>query len=178
MKRIYSIAILLGLVLSSCNSKPSLQKYFVEKTESNDFIALDLASGILNIDEAQLSIEEKEALASFDKMNILAFKTDETNASRYDAEKAEVLTILNDEKYQELIRFGSGKDGGSIRFVGDDNHIEEFVVFANQKENGFALIRILGKDMNPNSVMTMLSVIKNSNIDMKQLQPLQEMFLK
>lgn len=178
MKRIYSIVVLCSLVLSSCNSKPSLQQYFVEKTESNDFIAFDVAPGILNIDTNRLSVEEKNALASFDKMNILAFKIDTTNASQYDAEKAKVVAILKDEKYQELICFGSGKDGGSIRFVGDDNHIEEFVVFANKKENGFALIRILGKDMDPNSVMTMLSVIKNSDIDMKQLQPLQEIFLK
>jgi hypothetical protein len=41
------------------------------------------------------------------------------------------------------------KEGASVSFVGTDDHIEEFVFFANKEENGFAVVRILGKDMNP-----------------------------
>jgi hypothetical protein len=50
-------------------------------------------------------------------------------------------------------------------------------LFANSKD-GFAVIRVLGTDMNPNSVVTLMSVLKSSNIDMAQLKPLQEMFKK
>ena len=67
----------LGLVcflLLSCNSDPSLQKYFVENTENKDFIVLDVSSTILNVDQTKLSVAQKEALHSFDKMNVLAFK--------------------------------------------------------------------------------------------------------
>jgi hypothetical protein len=49
-------------------------------------------------------------------------------------------------------------------------------LFANSKDAGFAVIRVLGTDMNPNSVVTLMSVLKSSNIDMAQLKPLQEMF--
>jgi hypothetical protein len=178
MKRIYIVAVLCSLFLTSCNNEPTLQKYFVENTENKDFIALDVSPSILNVDKTKLSAEENEALASFDKMNILAFKLNDKNKAQFDAERAKVTAILKNEKYQQLMKFGSGKEGASISFVGDDEHIEEFVLFANKKENGFAVVRILGKDMNPTGIMTMMSVLKSSNIDLEQLKPLQEMLKK
>lgn len=65
-----------------------------------------------------------------------------------------------------------------MSFVGDDEHIDEFVLYANRKDSGFAVIRILGKDMNPTGIMSMLSVLKTSNIDMEQLKPLQQLLSK
>lgn len=178
MKRIYSMAILCSLFLASCNDKPTLQKYFVENTENKNFIALDVSPSILNVDKTKLSAEQNTALESFDKMNILAFKLNDTNKTQFDTERAKVVAILKDEKYQQLMKFGSGKEGASVSFVGDDEHIEEFILFANQKENGFAVVRILGKDMNPTGIMTMMSVLQSSNIDLEQLKPLQEMLKK
>jgi hypothetical protein len=60
-------------------SEPTLQKYFVENTENKDFIALDVSPSILNVDKSKLSAEQNGALESFDKMNVLAFKLNETN---------------------------------------------------------------------------------------------------
>ncbi|MEP6803932.1 MAG: DUF4252 domain-containing protein, partial [Flavobacterium sp.] len=114
----------------------------------------------------------------FDKMNILAFKANATNQAQFETERAKVKAILKDPKYQELMKFGSGKDGASISYVGPDDNIEEFVVFANRKENGFAVVRVLGKNMNPNNIMTLMSVLKQSNINMEQLKPLQELIKK
>lgn len=178
MKRIYIIAVICSLFLTGCNTEPTLQKYFVENTENKNFIALDISPSILNVDKTKLSAEQTEALKSFDKMNILAFKLNDSNKAQFDAERAKVVTILKDEKYQQLMKFGSGKEGASVSFVGDDEHIQEFVLFANQKENGFAVVRILGKDMNPTGIMTMMSVLKSSNIDMEQLKPIVEMLKK
>jgi len=165
-------------VLVSCQSEPTLQKYFVEKSEDKNFVALDVSPSILNLDETKLNAEQKTALAQFDKMNILAFKAAE-NPALYESEKIKVKSLLKEDKYQELMKFGSGSSGGSLSFVGkDDEHIDEFVVFANQKETGFAVIRILGKDMNPTGVMNLLSVLPMSNLDTEQLKPLQDIFQK
>lgn len=120
-------------------------------------------------------MEQNEALKSFDKMNILAFKLDATNKAQFEIERAKVNSILKDVKYQQLMKFGSGKEGASVSFVGTDDHIEEFVLFANKKENGFAVVRVLGKDMNPTNIMTLISVLQHSNIDMEQLKPLQQL---
>jgi hypothetical protein len=178
MKAVYSIALLFSLFLISCNSEPTLQKYFVENTENKNFIALDVSPSILNVDKAKLSLQQNEALQSFEKMNVLAFKLNGTNKAQFELERAKVNLILKDKKYQQLMKFGSGKEGASVSYVGSDEHIEEFVLFANKKETGFAVVRILGKDMNPNNIMTMMSVLKESKVDLEQLKPLQEMFKK
>ncbi|EIA10547.1 DUF4252 domain-containing protein [Flavobacterium frigoris] len=175
MKAIYSISVFLSLFLISCNSEPTLQKYFVENTENKNFIAMDVSPSILNVDESKLSVEQSTALKSFDKMNILAFKLDEKNKGQFETERAKIDGILKDPKYQQLMKFGSGKESASISYVGSDDHIEEFVLFANRKEMGFAVVRVLGKDMNPTNVMTMLSVLKESKIDLEQLKPLQQL---
>lgn len=171
----FTSALLLIMTLVSCNSDPSLQKYFVENTDNKDFIALDVSPSILNIEKTKLSAEQNEALKSFDKMNILAFKANAANQVQFESERAKVKAILKDPKYQQLMSFGSGKDGASISYVGTDDNIEEFVVFANRKENGFAVVRVLGKNMNPNNIMTLMSVLKESKIDMEQLKPLQQL---
>ncbi|KUJ61796.1 hypothetical protein AR687_11295 [Flavobacteriaceae bacterium CRH] len=176
MKRsLFTSAIVALLTLISCSSEPSLQKYFVEKTDNKDFIALDVSPSILNLEKAKLSAEQTEALNSFDKMNILAFKANTKNQAEFETERAKVTAILKNPKYQQLMKFGSGKEGASVSFVGTDENIEEFVVFANKKENGFAVVRVLGKNMNPNNIMTLMSVLKESKIDMEQLKPLQQL---
>ena len=178
MKSIYRIAVFLGLLLASCGSEPSLQKYFVENTENKNFIALDVSPSILNVDKTKITVEQGEALKSFDKMTILAFKINDKNKAQFETERAKVGTILKDVKYQQLMKFSSGKEGASVSYVGSDEHISEFVLYANKKDVGFAVVRILGKDMNPMNIMTMISVLKSSNIDMEQLKPLQELLKK
>jgi hypothetical protein len=172
---VFTTAILALLTFVSCNSEPSLQKYFVENTDKKDFIALDVSPTILNLDNTKLSAEQKEAVNSFDKMNILAFKANDKNQAQFEAERNKVKAILKDPKYQELMKVGSGKDGASISYVGSDENIKEFIVFANRKENGFAVVRVLGNNMNPNNIMTLMSVLKESKIDMEQLKPLQQL---
>lgn len=172
-------SVLLALtVLISCNSEPTLQKYFVENTEKKDFIAVDLSSDVLNLEKTKLSAAQNEALNSFNKMNILAFKATDKNQAEFEAERKKVTEILKNPKYQELMKVGSGKEGASISYVGTDENITEFVVFANKKENGFAVVRVLGNDMNPNNIMSLLSVLKESKIDMEQLKPLQQLLNK
>ena len=171
MKKI--IFTLLFMTLMSCDQKPSLQKYLVEKTESSDFVAVDVSPSILNSKPELLSAEEQKALESFKKMNVLAFKTNEQNQAQFDTERSKLNEILKDEKYQQLMKFGSGKEGAAVYFVGKEDAIDEFVLYGNKKDSGFAVIRILGENMNPEDFMVMLKAIQNSDIDMEQLKPLE-----
>lgn len=160
MKRILSLIIIASTLLSSCNDEPSLQKYFVEKTENKNFIALDLSPNMLNVDSLKLTVDENNALKSFEKVNILAFKLNDKNKGEFETERSKVKEILKEEKYQQLMKFGSGKDGASVSFVGDTEHIDEFVFYANKKENGFAVVRVIGKDMNPTGIVTLIQCLK------------------
>jgi hypothetical protein len=172
---VFLTVFLTSLLLLSCDSKPTIQKYFVANSENKDFVALDISPTILNVDKTKLTAEQKKALESFDKMNVLIFKLDENNQAQYEVESQKITQILKDKSYQQLMKVGSGKDGATISFVGDEDNINEFVVFAKRKENGFAVVRILGNDMNPNNIMTMLSVLKESKIDTAQLAPLKDL---
>jgi len=178
MKRILSLIIIASTLLSSCNDEPSLQKYFVEKSENKNFIALDLSPNMLNVDSLKLTVDENNALKSFEKVNILAFKLNDKNKGEFETERSKVKEILKEEKYQQLMKFGSGKDAASVSFVGDTEHIDEFVFYANKKENGFAVVRVIGKDMNPTGIVTLMSVLKNANLDLEQLKPLEQMIAK
>ena len=173
MRAIFYLAIAMSLLLFSCNSEPSLQKYFVENQEKPGFLAVDISPSILNLDKSKLTPEQSKALSSFNKMNILAFKLDAKNKGQFDIERKKVSAILKDTlNYQQLMKFGSGKDGASISYVGDEDHIDEFILYGIKSDNGFAVVRILGKDMNPADAMTFMSILKESNIDMKQLEAL------
>lgn len=171
MKKILILLIIVSVW--SCQNEPTLQKYFVEKTESTDFITVDVSPSILNIQPDALTIEQQNALKTFKKMNVLAFKMNEKNKASFDGERMEVTEILKNEKYQQLMKFGSGKDGAAVYFVGKDDAIEEFVLYGSQAENGFAVVRILGDKMNPENFMTLLEALKKSDIDMDQLKPLE-----
>ncbi|MBN9286011.1 MULTISPECIES: DUF4252 domain-containing protein [Flavobacterium] len=178
MKKLGLIAGMLALVLTSCDSHPSLQKYFVENSNNKEFIAVDIAPSFINVDKVALSDEEKAALKSFKKMNVLAFKADGKNQKEFETERAKVNTLLKDESYQELIKMGSGKEGGAIYFVGDTDHVSEFVLYGNKSDQGFAVVRILGDDMNPNHVMSLVGLLKKGNLDLDQLAPLKELMPK
>ena len=174
MKKIVLSLLLMSFI--ACEKEPSLQKYFVEKTESSDFISVDMSPNILNIKPDALSTEQQEALKTFKKMNILAFKINDENKTKFDGERTKVKEILKDEKYQQLMKFGSGKEGAAVYFVGKDDAIEEFVLYGSKDENGFAIVRILGDKMNPEDFMTLLSALQKSDIDMEQLKPLEGIF--
>lgn len=177
MKKLFVIVVS-GILLWSCETKPTLQKYFVKNTESSNFVSVDLAPSIINTGKVTLTTAEKEALQSFEKMNILAFKTDSNDVANYDKEIKEVKSLLKDETYQQLMKVGSGNDGAAVYFVGEDEHIDEFVLLASKKENGFAVVRVLGNDMNPTHILNMLSLLKKSDMNLEQLKPLQELMKK
>jgi cephalosporin hydroxylase len=172
-----NIILLLTFVFVSCSNKPTLQKYFVENSESSEFFAIDIAPSILKTDALTLTSEETAALDAFKKMNILAFKKDSINDNKYKSEMSKVKTILKDEQYESLIKYGSNTNGAAIYFAGETDKIDEFVLVANQTETGFVIVRILGDDMDVNHVMTLFQLLQKSNVDMEQLKPLQQ-FMK
>ncbi len=173
MKLFYLLAIAISMLIFSCNSKPTMQKYFIDHQEKPGFMVVDIAPSILNLNNTKLSPEQTKAIASFTKMNILAYKLNPNNKAEFDQERNKVAEILKDTtNYQQLMKFGSGKNGATLSYIGDENHIQEFLLYGCKSDNGFAVVRILGKDMNPADAMTMLSVLKSSNINSKQLEAL------
>ncbi|NAS30316.1 DUF4252 domain-containing protein [Flavobacteriaceae bacterium R38] len=156
------ILFLLGIMIS-CNNGQSLQQYFVDGADDRDFISADLSTSLLNLSEVDLTSEQKEAYESLKKINVLAYRLTGENKAEYDVERAKVREILKQPKYQDLMKVNSGTVKASIKYLGDDDAIDEVIIFGTDKQYGFALIRVLGDDMKPESVSELIAVIQQSN---------------
>ena len=175
MKRTIALLALTAVLLTSCNGKPTLQKYFVDKAEDKNFLAVDISPSFIKTDKLQLTPEEQTALKSLKNVNIIAFKANDKNVGAYEKELEDVKKILKDDSYEELIKFNRGATGASINTKGEGQDIEELVLFANDKTNGFGVVRVTGENMTPNNVMTIVSLLQKANLDMEQLKPLKAM---
>lgn len=162
-----SLALL--LFLAACSSNQSLQEYYVDNAENPNFISLDLPASILNLDAANLTTTQREAFESLKKLNVLAFKKTMDNAEAYKLEKARVNDILKNEAFVELIKLNSKYGKGVIKYLGDADAIDEVIIYGNNDENGFALIRVLGNNMNPAHIMQLLQLIQRSDYQGEQL---------
>jgi len=171
-----TILYILGLMflMASCSQEPTLQKYFVERSDKKGFITLDIAPTFIKTEKLKLTDEEQNALKSLHKFNVLALQANGKNEAQLKQEGAKVKQMLKGEDYEELMHIGSSDQGASIHMVGEGDAIEEFVVYVNQKETGLAVVRVLGDDMNPNNIMTLLGLLQKGGIDMEQLKPLQQ----
>ena len=173
------IVVLVVLVATffSCDQNPSLQTYFVDNQEKPNFLSIDLPVSMLKIDETKLSLEQKEAYHSVQKLNMLAFKKDSLNTVDFKAELEKVKRILDNVKYEELMRGGNSTDGKFIiKYLGEDDDIDEFILFGSSNEMGFAVLRILGDDMDPEKLMQLSSVVESGNIDSAQVKQLTDFF--
>ncbi|RWX01052.1 DUF4252 domain-containing protein [Flavobacterium cerinum] len=175
MKRNLYLLGLVMLLFVSCDQKPTLQKYFVEKGNAKDFMTVDIAPSFIKTDGLKLSADEQAALKSLHKLNVLVFQRNKTNEKEYDTEKTAVKALLKSDKYDELMKVNSGDGGLSVNTKGEGEHIEECVLFLHGKENGFGVIRVMGENMTPNNVMTIVGLLQKANLDISQLKPLQDM---
>ncbi len=168
----------LFLIITSCTSAPSLQQYFVDNAENENFIAIDLPSNLLKIDSKKLNLEQKIALKSFEKLDVLAFDCTDKNKSIYQIEKQKIKAILKSNQFENLIKYGSKENEVAIYSFGNSDEINEFDVFLNKKNTGFAVIRILGNKMNPNNILILMSILQSNKLDLEALKPLENLLKK
>ena len=138
----FGLLAVITLLMVSCDSNPSLQKYYVDSNENNDFISVDIPASLLSLKNENTSAEVKETLKSIKKVNFLGFQLKESNKAEFKIEKQKVKEILKNPKYQELFSMG-GKQSVSVKFLGEEDAIDEIIVYGSDKEKGFALVRIL-----------------------------------
>jgi hypothetical protein len=151
------------LVLAACSSNQSLQEYYVDNSENPNFISLDVPTSILNLEKADLSDIQREALQSLRKLNVLAFKKTTENAAEFKVEKAKVNSILKDDEFVELMKLNSKYGKGVIKYLGDEDAIDEVIIYGSSDDKGFALIRVLGDDMNPAHILQLMQAIQKSD---------------
>ena len=162
---------LIAFLLIACDKNPSLQKYYVDSNENTDFITFDVPASVLSLKNEDASKEVKETLKSIKKVNFLGFQLKEDNQEKYKIEKQKISKILSNSKYQDLMSIG-GKQSLTVKFLGTEDAIDEVIIFGSDKDKGFALVRVLGNNMDPSKMMLLINKIKyNGNKeDLKGLE--------
>ena len=167
MKKVYWIIVMItGFTVSSCSSEQSLQQYFIASAENPNFMSFNLPSSLLNF-EAQ-----KKAASSLKKLNILAFQKKDNNTADYEVQKAAIKTILKSSEFSELMKMNTSFGKATIQLKGDDDTIDEIVIYGDNDEKGLLLVRVLGDDMNPASFVQLIQAMEKSDFDGKGLEQL------
>jgi hypothetical protein len=168
------ILLMLAFISVSCDNNPTLQKYFVDSKENDQFIAVDLPASILQLKNDEVSDEIKKTLETIKKINFLALQITDTNKELYNSEKEKVKLILKNPKYKQLMRMNLENANVSINYLGEENAIDEVVIFGSENEKGFAIIRVIGENMDPSAIMKLTQEIKvdDNSTEMKQLEGL------
>ena len=172
----YIVLTLTAVFLTSCGNSVSLQRYYVDNQESKNFISQDVPLSMIKLDKTNFTEDQKEAYNSVSKLNFLGYKTSETNVETYKAELAKVKTILSDNKYNDLMEFSDKGNKIVVKYIGDDDEADEVVVFGSSKELGFGIVRVLGDDMSPDKIATLVNAMQNANVDKNQIDDIMNFF--
>lgn len=156
-------AMLAIFTMLACSSTQSLQEYYVDNADNPNFLSVDLPVSLLNMDKADLTMDQREALGSLKKLNILAFKITEDNLLEFQKEKANINAILKNGKFTELMKVNTGYGKASVRYLGDDDAIDEVVIYGDSEDKGFMLVRVLGKNMNPAKLVQFMKAVEKSD---------------
>lgn len=152
------------LVFSGCTGEAALQEYFVEQADNPNFITLDLPLNTFSSDSLTQKGRASLALESqLKSANILLFKSNASNLKELNAEVLRVQSILKHKDFQDLISLKSSKTNGVIKYVAQRGKVKEVIVFGSQSENGFVLIRILGNDIKPTSLLSVLQEMQSAS---------------
>lgn len=169
--KITIIAFVAGILTVACDTKPSLQKYYVDSKENNAFISVDLPANIIELKDENVTEEVKNTLKTIKKVNFLALQVDETNQELFDAEKEKVAEILKNPDYKQLMRMKTADGNVTVNYLGTEDAINEVIIFGSDSKRGFALVRVLGENMNPADIMSLAQEIKldDNSQQLKQL---------
>ncbi|MHB1148160.1 MAG: DUF4252 domain-containing protein [Lutibacter sp.] len=160
-----------AILTVACDTKPTLQKYYVDSKENNEFISVDLPANIIELKDENVSEEVKNTLKTIKKVNFLALQINETNQELYNSEKEKVKEILKNPSYKQLIRMNTGNGNVTVNYLGTEDAIDEVVIFGSDSKRGFALVRVIGEKMNPAEIFSLAQEIKldGNSQQLKQL---------
>ena len=169
-------ALLVSVTLVSCSNDVTLQRYFVDNQERKNFISQNLPLTMLNMDESKLNEEQLKAYKSVKRLNFLGYKLNKSEIDTYNTELALVKTILQDEQYNELIEFSDRGRKVLVKYIGNDEEADEVILLGSSKDQGFAVVRILGDDMRPDKMYALVESLRHTNFDGDQFKGIANFF--
>jgi hypothetical protein len=165
-----------AVMLTSCGNGESLQRYYVDHQEAKDFMSQDFPLSLIDIDKSSFTEQQKEAYNSVDKLNFLGYKVSGNNEESYKTELAKVKSILSDAKYNDLMEFSDKGNKISVKYLGTDDEADEVILFGSSPDMGFGIVRILGDDMSPDKMVTLIEALQKADIDKSQVENIMNFF--
>ena len=157
--------VLTAVILTSCGNTTSLQSYFVDHQEAKNFMTQDIPLSMVEIDKSEFTQAQTEAYNSVKRLNFLGYKASETDSETFKKEVEQIKTILSDSKYNDLMEFSDKGNKIYVKYIGTDEDADEVVIFGSAKDRGFGIVRILGDDMNPEKMVTLINVLQHANVE-------------
>ncbi len=162
-----SLSLLISIfLLASCNDEMSLEAFFVKKGQDKSYTAANLSSDVF-LSGANLTPEDREKVASIKKINFLAFQKD-TSKTKYESDKAQLKQILKDKEFKDLMNYSGKENEMKLVYTGNEKNIDELIVFAENKQKGFMLARLLGDNMKPADFYNLVKMM--DKLDLKQIE--------
>ncbi len=168
-------AVCFVLLAMACQDGQSLQEYYVSNQENSDFMALDIPASMFANAES-LQPEQQKTLESIKKINVLAIPTKPENKEIITAEKSAIAEILKDEKYQLLMKYGGGDARLEVYYTGDEEAVDEIIVYGFDENRGMGMARILGDDMNPSDILALIKSMEKGDLDLEGLKGMTTLF--
>lgn len=173
----YTTALIIGLLtLMSCTNEKSLQRYLVDKQADDRYLKIDLATSLLQSDESNFTEDEQDILNTIKKVNVVAYPIKGGNVDEYKTEKALVNEILGQEKYKTLSTMKSKGMHITLKYLGEEDAIDEVIIFASSSEKGFGVFRLLCDDMRPDQILKLMNSIEKGDLDVSKLSGIGDLF--
>ncbi len=172
------VILCISLLVVSCKDERSIQTYFVEHQELPEFLSLDISTKMVDFSKAGLSEEELIAYKSVRKLDVLAYRIEDSNLEAYSKELKQAKYVFKNEKYEELIEFKDRGINFKISTIGNDDSVDEFLVLAHSKDFGFSIVRVLGNQMKPEALYKLVDKLQDADVDSVQLDTMLDFFKK
>ena len=157
--------LLVALMLVSCQTN-TLQTFMIDSKEDDNFLSVDFSLKTFVDNFEDLPEDQKDLFKDVSKVNFLAFKKNGDNDAEYKAKQSEITNILSTQfKGNELMAVNS--DDTQVQMYADDmeNTVEEIILYANDSNKGFLIVRLLGDDLNPANFYKMMQMSGDMNFD-------------
>lgn len=165
---------ILLLFTFSCHVRGGdLQEYYVESAGKPGVISFDIATSIFDVSKSGLSKDEKEIYNSIKKLNVVMVPA---NRPAYEQEKDKVTAILKNGDFEELMSINDKSMSGKLYYIGNDDTIDEVVLFGRSSESGFAVIRILGDKIKMENAGKLMKILQKSDFDGSAFKPIHDFF--
>lgn len=174
MKRKKSIVVLFLVIMTtivSCKKEQSsLQKYFIESHQKENFLSFDLSTNMIQSYLNNSDNQIKEVLKTVHKINIIALPIKD-NKEQYELEKQHLNSILsNTTVYKSLVKVKNDKLKIDIYYKGKPNNVNEIVVCGSTDGVGLGVVRLLGDNMDTEKMMEVVQKIKVDNPEAIEIQ--------